>query len=93
VTVFVLSGSGYSIVDGERWDWRAGDMINVPAGAWHQHFNTDPEKISQHLTLTLQPLEYAIMTQKGSVEERSGSLPAIPEDGYVPAVDWWNQQG
>jgi gentisate 1,2-dioxygenase len=93
VTVFVLSGSGYSIVDGERWDWRAGDMINVPAGAWHQHFNTDPEKISQHLTLTLQPLEYAIMTQKGSVEERRVSLPPMPENGYVPAVDWWNQQG
>jgi gentisate 1,2-dioxygenase len=92
VTVFVLSGSGYSIVDGERWDWRAGDMINVPAGAWHQHFNTDPEKISQHLTLTLQPLEYAIMTQKGSVEEKASDLPAIPENGYVPAVDWWNQQ-
>jgi len=92
VTVFVLSGSGYSIVDGDRYDWQAGDMINVPAGAWHQHFNTDPNKVSQHLTLTLQPLEYRVMTTKGSVEERAVTLPEIVDNGYVPAVDWWDQQ-
>ncbi len=92
VTVFVLSGKGYSIVDGERYDWQSGDMINVPAGAWHQHFNTDPENISQHLTLTTQPLEYRVMTTKGSVEEKYVELPAMPEGDYAPAIDWWNQQ-
>ena len=68
-----------------------GDMINVPAGAWHQHFNTDPDNISQHLTLTTQPLEYQIMTTKGSVEEKGGDLPKFSGE-YAPAVDWWNQQ-
>ncbi len=38
-------GSGYSIIDGERFDWKEYDTLAVPAGAWCEHHNgsdTDP---------------------------------------------------
>ena len=89
-TVYVLSGHGYSIVDGDRYDWRVGDMINVPAGAWHQHFNTDPDQVSQHLVLGPGPLRERIHLTLGSVEERRDELPAF-DDGYEPAGAWWDQ--
>src|SRR5262245_13987428 len=42
LVIFVLEGEGYSIVDGERVDWEAGDLILLPTkpdGVEHQHFN------------------------------------------------------
>ncbi len=43
--IFCLEGRGYSIVDGERYDWKAGDLLLLPCkedGVEHQHFNLDP---------------------------------------------------
>ena len=46
--IYVLEGTGYSIVDGERWDWKKGDLVLLPMkvnGVEHQHFNLGtPEK-------------------------------------------------
>ena len=44
--IYVLEGKGYSVVDGERHDWEAGDLLLLPikpGGVEHQHFNTDPD--------------------------------------------------
>ncbi|MFN7204376.1 MAG: cupin domain-containing protein [Burkholderiales bacterium] len=37
--IYVLSGSGHSIIEDRRVEWRAGDAFYVPIWAWHQHFN------------------------------------------------------
>lgn len=93
-TVYVLSGHGYSIVDGARYDWQVGDMINVPAGAWHQHFNTDPDQVSQHLVIGPGPLRQRIHLSLGSVEERRDPEPPaeIPDTG-TPSAAWWERRG
>ena len=92
-TVYVLSGHGYSIVDGARYDWQAGDMINVPAGAWHQHFNTDPEAVSQHLVIGPGPLRQRIHLSLGSVEERvDPEPPPAFNDDYAPTAAWWDRR-
>lgn len=42
LVIFVLEGRGYSIVDGVRYDWEAGDLMLLPpkpGGVEHQHFN------------------------------------------------------
>lgn len=47
LVIFVLEGKGYTIIDGERYDWEAGDLILLPTkpgGVEHQHFNLDPSK-------------------------------------------------
>lgn len=35
-----LQGHGYSIIDGKRYDWEAGDFICVPMFSWHRHVNS-----------------------------------------------------
>ncbi len=45
LAIFVLEGRGYSILDGQRKDWKKGDLILLsikPQGVEHQHFNTEP---------------------------------------------------
>jgi len=88
--IYVLSGRGYSIVDGDRYDWKTGDLINVPAGAWHQHFNTSPDVVSQHLVITNQPLRWRVLVTQGFVEERNETLPEFEDDGYSPSAIWWD---
>ena len=33
----VFRGEGYSVIDGQRFDWTEGDFFVVPAWAWHEH--------------------------------------------------------
>lgn len=43
----VLEGQGYTVLDGIKHPWRAGDVINLPLreeGVVYQHFNTDPDQ-------------------------------------------------
>ena len=34
-----LEGSGYSIIDGERFDWAPYDTVAAPGGHWCEHVN------------------------------------------------------
>jgi gentisate 1,2-dioxygenase len=54
--LFVLEGSGYSVVEDDRVEWEAGDALHIPPWAWHQHFNTDPDKEVKFLSGTNAPL-------------------------------------
>ena len=70
LVIFVIEGKGYSIVDGERWDWEKGDLVLLPlqpGGVEHQHFNLDDKPsvwaafinvpIQEHLASDLQQRE------------------------------------
>jgi len=67
--IFVLEGRGYSIVEEERVEWEAGDSLHIPPWAWHQHFNTDPEKEAKFLSGTNAPLLQSI----GDIDRREES--------------------
>jgi gentisate 1,2-dioxygenase len=64
--IFVLEGRGHSIVDDERVEWEAGDAIHIPPWAWHQHFNTDPDKEVKFLSGTNAPLLQSV----GDIDRR-----------------------
>ena len=45
LVIYVIEGCGYSIVDDERVEWEAGDLLLLPIkpdGVVHQHFNHTP---------------------------------------------------
>lgn len=64
--IFVLEGKGYSIVDGKRFDWEAGDLIMLPikpGGVEHQHFNLDPKQDVKWIAFSFRPFkEYLAST-------------------------------
>jgi mannose-6-phosphate isomerase-like protein (cupin superfamily) len=52
LVIFIISGRGYTVIDGVRHDWKAGDLVVLPMkpnGVEHQHFNLDPDKPSRWL--------------------------------------------
>ncbi|WP_208328662.1 cupin domain-containing protein [Paraburkholderia sp. BL6665CI2N2] len=36
---YVISGSGTTVVEGQRFDWQAGDFIAIPPWCWYEHVN------------------------------------------------------
>ena len=54
--IFILEGSGYSVIEGEKVEWEAGDALYIPPWSWHQHFNADTDKKVRYLSGTNAPL-------------------------------------
>ena len=44
--LYIVEGEGHSVIDGVRYDWRAGDAPIVNQYVWHQHFNSSPDKVA-----------------------------------------------
>jgi quercetin dioxygenase-like cupin family protein len=44
-SLHILTGSGFSLIGGRRFDWHAGSTLFIPFWAEHQHFNTGDEPV------------------------------------------------
>lgn len=55
VVHYMLSGNGYSVVDGQRYDWTAGDCLALPRrvyGIEYQHFNASSTEPASFVAMT-----------------------------------------
>lgn len=71
VAIYIVDGKGYSIVDGVRYDWEAGDLIILPfkpGGVEHQHFNKEPDRPSHWIALIFHPWFYYTASHITQVE-------------------------
>jgi mannose-6-phosphate isomerase-like protein (cupin superfamily) len=58
IMLFVLEGEGYTVVNGEKFDWEKGDLIVLPikpGGCEHQHFNKAPGKTARWMAFLYSP--------------------------------------
>lgn len=70
LVIFVVEGKGYSIVEGERIDWEAGDLVLLPiqpGGVEHQHFNT-AEKPSKWAAFMSIPIDEWLASDLDQIE-------------------------
>jgi len=52
--MFIVEGRGYTMLDGVKHAWEAGDVLNLPTrrdGIIVQHFNSDPDKTAAFLAV------------------------------------------
>jgi hypothetical protein len=72
IQLFVLEGSGYTLVDGQRVDWEKGDLIVLPVkpnGCEHQHFNKDPGKPAKWMAFRYHPFSSVLGNMFEQVED------------------------
>lgn len=72
VIIYVLEGTGWSVVDGERVYWKAGDMLLLPikpGGVEHQHFNRDPDKGCKWVAILWYPYQNHVASELKQREE------------------------
>lgn len=67
--LYVISGKGYTEIEGEKITWEAGDAVYIPVWAWHCHQNlsdTEPAKyIACENAPQLQNLGVALREEAG----------------------------
>jgi mannose-6-phosphate isomerase-like protein (cupin superfamily) len=86
--LFIVEGSGFSIIDGVRYDWKKHSAILVPFGAVHQHFNSG-DGVVRYLAVLAPHLEHFVGLQRTVQLEawgRTAAEPKLPrsEDGMHP---------
>ena len=84
-SLFILDGEGYTVVDGVRYDWKAGDLILLPikkGGCEHQHFNLNPDKPARWLALNPRPM-WEMLGAFVRQQEASPAWKEIHGDGVV----------
>lgn len=57
--VFILGGSGYTEINGVRYDWKPWDALHIPSWAWYRHGN-DGERPATLFTVSSEPLITAL---------------------------------
>ncbi len=53
---YILDGKGYEIHDGQRYDWKAGDIAVVHNNCVHQHNNGDDHAPARALVIKTKPM-------------------------------------
>ncbi|HEX6198408.1 MAG TPA: cupin domain-containing protein [Jiangellaceae bacterium] len=53
--LFMTEGTGWTEVDGQRYDWRPWDAVHVPAWSWHRHGN-DGSEPARFLSSSSEPI-------------------------------------
>jgi len=72
LVIYVLEGEGYSVVEGERLDWEAGDLLLLPlkpGGVEHQHFNKYEDRPAKWIALINVPIFTWGATEMVQVED------------------------
>src|SRR5256886_10073515 len=55
----ILTGTGFNVIDGARYDWKAGTTLHIRYGAPHQHVNTGNDT-AFYLSAVTHDLELAV---------------------------------
>ena len=85
--MYVLNGAGYDIHDGVRMDWKAGDLLIVPPGTVHQHFNPSETEPLRVLVIKTKPIyNFANLNYQEFVENAPNTTLPGWED-YEPS-EW-----
>lgn len=71
--VYIVSGSGCSVVDGVRYDWQAGSALAMPFGAVHQHFNTGDTVVRYVSAMSIHLEHLAGVHRTTQVAEKEGA--------------------
>jgi gentisate 1,2-dioxygenase len=79
----ILQGEGYSVLDGQRFDWKRGDTFACPPMASHEHINTGREPAIQYV---IQDMPARAMDRNLIWEEPIGRLFHMVE-GKAPHQD------
>jgi quercetin dioxygenase-like cupin family protein len=48
--MYITSGRGYTMIEGRRVDWQAGDALYVPVWAWHHNVNLSSEEVARYVS-------------------------------------------
>ncbi len=73
-SMYIVQGTGFSVVDGQRYDWEAGSCVFMPYGSVHQHFSAGDEDV-RYLSMMALALERFVGLAKVDQYEEAAETP------------------
>jgi gentisate 1,2-dioxygenase len=73
----VFKGSGYSVINGVRFDWSKGDFLVIPNWAWHEHSATEESYLFSVSDLPI--MEKFDLQREEAFEENQGHQEIIDQ--------------
>jgi mannose-6-phosphate isomerase-like protein (cupin superfamily) len=80
-SMHILDGSGYSLIDGHRYDWHKSSTLHIPYWADHQHFNTGDTPV---LYLSAMAFDLERFVRIARLEQLAECGPNTPEQATGP---------
>lgn len=77
--IHILAGTGFSVIDGARYDWKPGTTLHIPYRAAHQHVNTG-SGTAVYLSALTQDLDFCVKLGRLEQLEEKG-----PDRGELAA--------
>jgi quercetin dioxygenase-like cupin family protein len=89
--IYIVTGRGWSELrqddekPDQRVEWQAGDLISIPANAWHKHYNADPDNPTLQLAFKNTRLLRKLFGSRGFVYANNFRF----DDRYADEDDYW----
>lgn len=83
-SIYIIKGKGHTIIDGVRYDWQAGDALNLPLkrdGIVVQHFNDDPNEPVRFISTSNNWVDCVGVDRGAGFEQLENSPDYKPEEG------------
>jgi quercetin dioxygenase-like cupin family protein len=79
-SIHIVGGTGFSIINGVRYDWKKGSTLQVPFGAEHQHFNSGSDTARYFSAMSVHLEHFCGLHRHTQLEERgeTSHLPSAP---------------
>jgi gentisate 1,2-dioxygenase len=71
----VFRGQGYSVINGQRFDWNEGDFFVVPSWAWHEHANESGNEVILFSIQDIPVMKDLSLYREEPYEENAGHQP------------------
>ena len=81
----VYKGKGYTVMNGVRFDWSAGDFFVVPPWIWHEHVNTSDTEEAYLFSTNDLPIMEAFDFERVEEYKENGGHQEI-EDVFKPVM-------
>jgi quercetin dioxygenase-like cupin family protein len=79
-SIHILRGRGFSVIDGQRFEWHQHSTIQIPYRAVHQHFNTGDEPALYLAGLVFDLEEFLHLARLEHYEDCGPNDPAVLAD-------------
>ena len=80
--LFVVEGSGWSEIGGQRVEWKPWDALHLPAWTWHRHGN-EGEKTARLVSFSSEPLLTSL--NMAVLEEATNGVDLFVRPAFAPA--------
>ena len=84
---YVIRGYGHDIHDGVSYEYEAGDILMVPNGVQHQHFNDSPDEEMVVLIMKAKPLFLFMHMLFQKTVDLPPKTPIVGQEDYEPPTD------